>query len=127
MESAKRWLKFDGTGNDSTPEYRRPKKSRPTPQAPIETSTKKRKVLKRTPESLPFLSNVDENVADIIAGEEIRAKRRTLDGPPSNPNDRSSGWQPNEIVNFFRGLYVHGELTHRTSKYIRNICFNTRL
>ena len=110
MESAKRWLKSDGTDNDALSQYRRPKKSRPSPQAPLESSNKRRKVSKRTPESLPFLGNVDENVADIIAGEEIRAKRRSFDG------DQSSGWQPNEVVNFFRGLYVHSELTHWISE-----------
>ncbi|KAL3810912.1 hypothetical protein ACHAXA_008762 [Cyclostephanos tholiformis] len=108
MESAKRWLKSDGTDDDSISENHRPKKTRPPPQAPLETSTKKRKVLKRTPESLPFLSNVNQDIADIIAGEELRAKRKSLDGPTSNRKDQCSDWQPNEVVNFFRGLYVHG-------------------
>ena len=111
MESAKRWLKSDGMDDDSTSESQRPKSSKPPPQAPLEAaSSKKRKALKRTPESLPFLGNVDENVADIIAGEELRAKRRNADGPRSNPLDQSCSWQPGEVVNFFRGLYVHGEL-----------------
>jgi hypothetical protein len=109
MESAKRWLKSDGTDDDSTSESQRPEKSKPLPQAPLEaSSSKKRKALKRTPDSLPFLGNVDENVADIIAGEELRAKRRNAGSPGSNPLDQS--WQPDEVVNFFRGLYVHGEL-----------------
>ena len=109
MESAKRWLKSDGMDDDSTSvkQYQRPKKSKPPPRAPLETATKKRNVLNRTPESLPFLINVDENVADIIAGEELLAKRRNKDGSQSNTFDQS--WQPEEVVNFFRGLYVHGE------------------
>ena len=119
MESAKRWLISDGTDDDPTSESQRPRKSKPPPaHAPLEAaSSKKRKSLKRTPESLPFLGNVDENVADIIAGEELRAKRRNADGPRSNPLDQS--WQPDEVVNFFRGLYVHGAL-HRmqTEAYI---------
>jgi hypothetical protein len=118
MESAKRWLKSDGTDDDSISENHRPKKTRPPPQAPLETSTKKRKVLKRTPESLPFLSNVNQDIADIIAGEELRAKRKSLDGPTSNRKDQCSDWQPNEVVNFFRGLYVHGKLMHLIPKHI---------
>jgi len=119
MESAKRWLKSDGADDDPTSESQRPKKSKPPPaQAPFEAaSSKKRKSLMKTPESLPFLGNVDENVADIIAGEELRAKRRNADCPRSNPLDQS--WQPDEVVNFFRGLYVHGELQRmQTEAYI---------
>jgi len=50
------------------------------------------------PKSLPFLSETNdgsethENIAAIIAEEE-------------KGNDH---WQPEEVVNFFRGLYVHG-------------------
>lgn len=88
MESAKAWL----IGN-----------LKPAPQAPLkETSSKKRKIEGKTPESLPFLNNVE--VADIIATEEQRFKRRKVE-----KQDNPQSWQPEEVVNFFRGLYVHSE------------------
>ena len=60
--------------------------------------SKKRKVGKVKPKSLPFLSETNdgsethENIAAIIVEEE-------------KGNDQ---WQPEEVVNMFRGSYVHG-------------------
>ena len=47
------------------------------------------------PQSLPFLSSTNANIAAIIHEEET-----------SQLNNQT--WQSEEVVNFFRGLYVHG-------------------
>ena len=47
------------------------------------------------PQSLPFLSSTNANIAAIILEEET-----------SQLNNQT--WQSEEVVNFFRGLYVHG-------------------
>lgn len=99
MESAKCWLS-GWTDEDYSTTESRLGKAKPVSQGPPEASTKKRKHLGRTPESLPFLSNIAMNVADIICREELRSKRRKIE------NDNSS-WQHEEVVNFFRGLYIH--------------------
>lgn len=127
MESAKRWMKSDEIADDegdSTP------KNTPLPQAPREKSqptrstvlpaqsaapipvqqsstnprpakstrkNKKRKLLRKVPESLPFLT--DTKVADIIAEEELRAKGQA---------DGLKSLSYLEVVNFFRGVFVHG-------------------
>jgi len=65
---------------------------------------KKRKLLKKVPQSLPFLSNT--NVADIIVEEELRAKKTVDSSKDQSPNDQI--WQHEEVINFFRALYVHG-------------------
>lgn len=72
--------------------------------------TKKRK-LKKVPHSLPFLSNTI--VADIIVEEELRAKKtgRCAD----------ELWQPDEVIHFFRALYVHGAFSFASgTRAIRN-------
>ena len=69
---------------------------------------KKRKLLKKVPQSLPFLSNT--NVADIIVEEELRAKKTVDSSKDQSPNDQI--WQHEEVINFFRALYVHGALYH---------------
>jgi len=103
MESAKAWL--IGGDDDDYADHRssQRRKLKPAPQDPVqETTSKKRKNEGKTPESLPFISNTE--VADIIATEEQRAKRRKVEKP-----DDPQSWQPEEVVNFFRGLYVHSE------------------
>ena len=103
MESAKAWL--IGGNEDDYADHRAKlgRNLKPAPQAPLkETSSKKRRIEGKTPESLPFLNNVE--VADIIATEEQRAKRRKVEKP-----DDPQSWQPKEVINFFRGLYIHSE------------------
>jgi hypothetical protein len=103
MESAKAWL-IGGNDDDYADHRAKLRRNlKPAPQAPLDvTSSKKRKNEGKTPESLPFLNNVE--VADIIATEEQRAKRRKVEKP-----DDPHSWQPEEVVNFFRGLHVHSE------------------
>jgi hypothetical protein len=103
MESAKAWL-IGGNDDDYADHRAKLRRNlKPAPQAPLDViSSKKRKNEGKTPESLPFLNNVE--VADIIATEEQRAKRRKVEKP-----DDPQSWQPDEVVNFFRGLHVHSE------------------
>ncbi|KAL7542149.1 hypothetical protein ACHAXR_011562 [Thalassiosira sp. AJA248-18] len=149
MESAKRWMNPDNTEDDSTKmsppppqapresshphEYETGKRTTPSRAAAIpsarqsfNTSTKplpksakkntKRKLLKKVPQSLPFLSNTA--VADIIVEEELRAKRKVGSSKTQTRNDQI--WQPEEVINFFRGLYVHGwGNTEKVSKMIK--------
>mmetsp|Transcript_18739 Transcript_18739/g.33603 ORF Transcript_18739/g.33603 Transcript_18739/m.33603 type:complete len:895 (+) Transcript_18739:430-3114(+) len=92
---------------------------RPPPYVPIQQTTsastkpntpksvkknKKRKLIKKVPQSLPFLSNTI--VAEVIYEEELRAKK-AADGSRAQPPD-DHVLQLEEVVNFFRGLYVHG-------------------
>mmetsp|Transcript_19912 Transcript_19912/g.41917 ORF Transcript_19912/g.41917 Transcript_19912/m.41917 type:complete len:557 (-) Transcript_19912:1366-3036(-) len=77
------------------------------PLKSAKNNNKKRKVLiKKVPQSLPFLTNTD--VADIIVEEELRAKKIAEEGLAGQSSPRDDVWQPNDVTNFFRGLYVHG-------------------
>lgn len=130
MESAKRWMNTeetanddDGGGDDDSDDDPNNESLSYLPQDRHETTMqhnfadenemKRRRLTSDAPESLPFLRDTNPNVADIIIEEELRAKRNSNSSQPSN-NDET--WQFEEVVNFFRGLHVHG--THQNVIYL---------
>ena len=100
----------------SLPTQQATKKPSPSPKPSSSSSAvnkrnnaKKRKRVSsdNAPESLPFLANT--SVSDIIVEEELRAKENAESHSPS-----SQIWEPEQVTNFFRGVYVHGMYKHVT-------------
>jgi hypothetical protein len=53
-----------------------------------------------SPQSLPFLRDTNLDIAEMILEEELRAR---------SFNNSNNTWQYDDVVNFFRGLYVYGK------------------
>lgn len=120
MDSSSSWLNAadetsttnsddDNDGSDSNcpmiPEaplqYQHQGKTQPTTLSSAGNEMKRKRRMDEydnSPESLPFLSESNLDMAEIIIKEESRAMRNI-----------STGWQYDEVVTFFRGLYIYGK------------------
>lgn len=113
MDSSSSWLNaandtsttnsdYDNDGNDSNCPLI--EKTQPPTMASAGNEMKMKRRMdeydNNSPQSLPFLSESNLDVAEIIIKEESRAKRNSSTG---------STWHYDEVVTFFRGLYVYGK------------------
>ena len=88
-------------------------KTQPTTLSSIASEKKRKRNLmddndENSPKSLPFLCDTNLDIAEIILEEELRAKLF---------NNSNNTWQYDDVVNFFRGLYIYGE---RYSSFLRD-------
>ena len=82
---------------------------RPVRRATRSSARNKKK--KFVPKSLPFLVNTD--IAGVIVRYEIRARNIAVQGVKDAEDGKENArneWKLEEVINFFRGVYLFGEM-----------------